>query len=143
MSEELQKLDLNQLQKKLPLPIQQCMDIAYRTVKGDIKSPEDISRLYQITIHQALQLICNSTFASLVHNLMLAYQKYKFDAIALKRMMDIIEFSGEEKNAIAATQVASNILGVNQSKQKQPVNYNFNFDTMIRKVSKEQTFPGM
>lgn len=125
------------------LTISQCVEIAYLSAKGEINAPEDISNIYKIPIEAALLLITNSHFSVLLHNISIAYQKYRFDAIALKQMLHIIEHNPDAKNKIAATKVTADILGLNKAKEKTPVHIEFNFDSIIRDLSKEKVYPGL
>lgn len=125
------------------LSLSQCIEIAYHTVRGNITSPEDIATIYHIPLEAALILITNSAFSVLIHNISIAYQKYRFDAIALRKMLDIVEFSADDKNKIAATKVTADILGINKAKEKTPVHIEFNFDSLVRDLSKEKVYPGL
>lgn len=142
MTNDLQKLNIDELQSKLPLPVSTCIEIAYNSVSGKLTSPESISAVYNIPLKQSLQLITNPVFSVLVHNMMIMVQRYKFDSVAMRKLMQIIEFGDDDRAKIQAVKVASDILGVNKSKDKQNVTLNMNFDSTVRSIS-DKTFPGL
>ena len=142
MTNDLQKLNIDELQSKLPLPVSTCIEIVYNSVSGKLTSPESISAVYNIPLKQSLQLITNPVFSVLVHNMMIMVQRYKFDSVAMRKLMQIIEFGDDDRAKIQAVKVASDILGVNKSKDKQNVTLNMNFDSTVRSIS-DKTFPGL
>lgn len=129
MSENLEKIKSN-----LPIPIEQCIDIAYRSMTGEIVGVDDIAAYAQISTILAIRLITNPIFGQMVHHLTLANAKHSFDAIAFKSLLNIARYSQDEKNKINAIKTLSDIVGRNESKniKSQPVAVNINIDQIVR-----------
>ena len=137
-----QKITLNDgTQITLPLPITVCMDVAYQTISGKLITAEDIAGYLQVSIKQALQLITNPMFAQLTHNLAMASARHSFDAIAFKELINLARFSEAERIKVQAIKTLGDMLGLNESKKKAPVNINISLDEMVRK-SNSNPFPG-
>lgn len=140
MSQALQKLDNQQID--LPLEIPLCIEIAYRSMKGELITCDDIASAYNITLTKAMQLITNPTFSHMVHNLSLANAKMGFDSIAFNKLLMIAQHSLDEKNQIRAISVLGDLVGVNESKKakQSTTNINLNIDTLVRQ--NESPFKG-
>lgn len=131
----------------LPLPVEQCIAIAYKTMEGRIVNANDIAAYLEleygivITMQQAIAIIIHPTFAMLVHNLSMANARHSFDAVAFNQLVKIAQFSPDEKNQISAIKALGDLTGLNASKGNRKTEININLDSMIRK-NDESPFPG-
>jgi len=131
----------------LPLPVDQCIDIAYKTMEGKIVGASDIIPYLElqynvtITMQQAIAIIIHPTFAMLVHNLSMANARHSFDAVAFNQLISIAQHSPDEKNKISAIKTLGDLTGLNASKGNRKTEININLDSMIRK-NDESPFPG-
>lgn len=128
---------MNELQKKennLPLPIQDCIDIAYRSMKGELIGVEDIAAYANLSIVEAIKVITNPIFNQMVHHLTLANAKHSFDAIGFKELIRIARFSDNDKDRINAIRVLADMVGRNESKKnvKAAPTVNINIDQVVR-----------
>jgi hypothetical protein len=139
MNTELQKNHLN----NLPIPLQECIDIAYRSMKGELIGVEDIASYTGKSVVEAIKIITNPIFTQLVHHLTIANAKHSFDAVAFNQLLTISRFSLDEKNKIAAIKTLGDMLGLNESKKniKQSPVVNINIDQVVRN-SKDIPFKG-
>lgn len=140
--ESLQRIDNTQI--NLPIDIPTVVEIAYRSMKGELITVDDIAAAYDMTLTKAMELITNPTFSHLVHNLCIANAKLGFDAIAFKELITIARLSEDEKNKISAIRTLGDMLGFNESKKakQSQTNINLNIDTIVRNTG-QSPFKGL
>ena len=127
----------------LPLTIPDCIDIAYRSIKGELISVDDIASYTGKSVKEAIGIITHPLFNQMVHHLAMANAKHSFDAIAFKELITIARFSLDEKNKISAIKTLGDMLGMNESKKNikhSPV-VNINIDQIVRNT-REIPFKG-
>jgi hypothetical protein len=140
--EALTKNNSKQQELSLPLPIQDCIDIAYRSMKGELIGIEDVASYTGKSVVEAIKIITHPLFNQMVHHLSIANAKHSFDAVAYNQLMAIARFSNDEKNKIAAIKALGDMLGFNESKKtKQSPTVNINIDQIVRE-RKETPFKG-
>ena len=137
MSTEIQKLE------NLPIPIKTCVEIAYRSMKGELLTCDDIAIAYEIPLVDAMKLITNPLFSHFVHNLSLANAKLGFDAIAFRELLHIAQRGSDEKNKISAIKVLADLTNSNEAKKAKvsKTEININLDSIIRNQT-ESPFKG-
>lgn len=121
---------------QLPLPIPQIIDIAYRVMKGDIISCEDLAKYCHISAREAMDIMLNPAIASMIHNLSIANAKLGFDATAFKNLLQIANgIDSKDADKISAIKALGDIIGYNESKKKGPTNVNINIENLVRNIS--------
>lgn len=134
--ESLDKLNEKKLNLNVSIPV--CIEIAYRSMKGDIISLDDVAcNYFNGRVDEALRLVTNPVFNQMVHHLSVANAKLGFDAIAFNKLLQIARFSMDEKNQINAIKTLGDMIGVNESKKQQnkKTEININLDTIVRQQS--------
>lgn len=134
MNQELQTIQ-NNLPSFIDIPT--CVEIAYRSMKGELIGTDDIAAVYNLTLQQAMQLITNPTFSTLVHNLCLANAKQGFNATAFTNLLHISRTSLDEKNKISAIKTLGEMIGANESKKakQSKTEININLDAIVRNTT--------
>lgn len=135
----METIDLsNEKKLNLPVSIPVAIEIAYRSMKGDIISLDDVAcNYFDGRVVDALKLITNPVFSHMVHHLSVANAKLGFDAVGFKKLLEIARFSVDEKNVISAIKTLGDMIGVNESKKQQSkgTEVNINIDTIVRQQS--------
>ena len=137
-----QTINLNDgTQLVLPLPMSILIKTAYDTITGKLVTAEDIAVALAISIEQAIKIITDPVWGQLVHNLAMANARQGFDAIAYSKLINLARSSESERVQIQSIKTLADLLGVNESKKKNPVNIEINLDSLVRKNS-NSPFPG-
>lgn len=135
--------DLQKYENQLPITIPQCVEIAYRSMKGELITCDDIAAAYDIPLVDAMKLITNPIFSHLVHNIAIANAKLGFDAIAFRELINIARHDIEPKNKINAIRTLADLTNNNESKKAKAskTEININLDAIVRQQT-ESPFKG-
>lgn len=126
---------------EFPFPVAKVIEVAYKSIAGELIDASDIAKYLNVSIYEAMKLMTHQVFAQMTHQLALAQARHGFDAIAFNKLMYIAQHSEAERLQIQAIKTLADIMGLNESKKKNPVNININMDSLVR-GNNETPFPG-
>ena len=138
---------MSKLQLKLQIPLEKQYEAAEKIHRGELLLVEDLADFLGIPTAKAFELMADHQFSTFVHNVRMAATRFEFDAIAPKKLREIV-VSPESKpsEAISAINVWADLAFPNRRKNE--VNVNITLESVLERTGKVidiegHRFPGV